>query len=72
MAIHISDLLFSACGSSARTSEGVLNIICVANCLEFPRLASQLSSLPNKLEGKYIWALDHKAFVSVAAHNFLF
>lgn len=60
MAVHISDLLFSACGSSAITSKGVLNIICVANCLGLPRLASQLKSLPNKLEGKYIWAFDHE------------
>lgn len=55
-AVHVSDLLFSAGGSSAITSKGVLNIICAANCLKLPRLASQLNSLPNKLEGKYICA----------------
>lgn len=60
MAVHVSDLLFSAGGSSAVTSKGVLNIICAANSLKLPRLASQLNSLPNKLEGKYIWAFDPK------------
>lgn len=60
MAVHLSDLLFSACGSSAITSKGLLNMICVANCLELPRLASQLNSLPNKPEGKSTCAFAHK------------
>lgn len=48
MAVHVSGLLFSAGGGSATTSKGVLSIICVANCLELPRLADQLNSLPRR------------------------
>lgn len=60
MAVHLSDPLFSACGSSAITSKGLSNMICVANCFKLPRLASQLNSLPNKPEGKCTCAFDHK------------